>query len=251
MVLSSDINDKIGTPFFNLKGSCGLLSNIVEFYPDATLIIDTAGKVAAWNKAMEEMTGVKAEDMIGKGNYEYALPFYGKRRPILLNLLEAPASEISDLYTGVTIRDGKLEATTQLVKLKNKHVILAGTASKLYDSDGNLVGAIESIRDVTEQRMAENARDEYDRLLADIIDFLPDATFAIDRDGKIVAWNRAIEEMTGAMATDMLGKGGHEYARPFYKTRSPILIDLVLKYDEKIAKKYSFVKKEGDVYLAE
>lgn len=35
---------------------------------------------------MEEMTGLKAIDMIGKGNYEYALPFYGERRPILIDL---------------------------------------------------------------------------------------------------------------------------------------------------------------------
>ncbi len=33
--------------------------------------------------------------------------------------------------------------------------------------------------------------------LHDIIEFLPDATFAIDQEGRIIAWNRAIEAMTG------------------------------------------------------
>ena len=39
------------------------------------------GRVIAWNKSMETMTGIPAKDMLGKGNYEYALPFYGERRP--------------------------------------------------------------------------------------------------------------------------------------------------------------------------
>ena len=35
---------------------------------------------------MEEMTGVLAEDMLGKGDYEYAIPFYGEKRPLLIDL---------------------------------------------------------------------------------------------------------------------------------------------------------------------
>ena len=52
----------------------------------------------------------------------------------------------------------------------------------------------------------------------------------IDREGRVIAWNRAIEEMTGIAAKDMLGKGDHEYAVPFYGERRPILIDLVLQH---------------------
>jgi PAS domain S-box-containing protein len=51
--------------------------------------------------------------------------------------------------------------------------------------------------DITEYKRVEEARRESERRLADIIDFLPDATLAIDRRGKVIAWNRAIEEMTG------------------------------------------------------
>ena len=46
-------------------------SQIIDFLPDATFAIDTAGKVIAWNRAIEEMTGVSAEEMLGKGDYEY------------------------------------------------------------------------------------------------------------------------------------------------------------------------------------
>jgi CheY-like chemotaxis protein len=59
---------------------------MIQFLPDATFVIDTAGTVVAWNRAMEEMTGIPASAMIGRGSYEYALPFYGERRPILIDL---------------------------------------------------------------------------------------------------------------------------------------------------------------------
>jgi PAS domain S-box-containing protein len=42
---------------------------------------------------------------------------------------------------------------------------------------------------------------------ADILDFLPDATFAIDRSGHLIAWNHTIEEMTGVQAAEMLATG--------------------------------------------
>lgn len=62
-----------------LKKSLFRTSHIIEFPPDPTFVIDNAGRVTAWNKAISELTGVRAEDIIGKGNYEYAIPFYGER----------------------------------------------------------------------------------------------------------------------------------------------------------------------------
>jgi len=49
---------------------------VIDFLPDATFVIDREGTVTAWNRAMEDLTGVPAESMLGKGNYEYSLPFY-------------------------------------------------------------------------------------------------------------------------------------------------------------------------------
>ena len=69
--------------------------------------------------------------------------------------------------------------------------------------------------------------------LAAIIDFLPDATFAIDKDGYVIAWNRAIEIMTGVHREDMIGEGDYAYSLPFYGKRRPILIDLVMHEGKK------------------
>lgn len=92
---------------------------------------------------------------------------------------------------------------------------------------------------------------EYEQGLSEIIEFLPDATFVIDRFSRVIAWNKAIEEMTGINADEMLGKGNYAYSIPFYKIRKPILIDLVLNYDKEVEKDYEFIKREGNTLSAE
>ena len=99
---------------------------------------------------MEELTGVKAENMVGKGDYEYAIPFYHARRPILIDLIFKSDEEIAKNYSDI-IREKRdvLIAKTSLPQLKGKKIILWAKASPLYDDRGAVVGAIESIRDIT------------------------------------------------------------------------------------------------------
>ncbi len=229
------------------------LADIIDFLPDATVAIDLNGKVIAWNRAIEEMTGVSAEDMLGKGNYEYALPFYGEHRPIMIDLVLNPDKKIEKRYSYILKRQKDLLIVETWVPcLKGEAAFLWGKATPLYNSKGAIIGAIESIRDITEHKQAEEALQESERRLADIIDFLPDATVAIDLNGKVIAWNRAIEEMTGVSAEDMLGKGNYEYALPFYGEHRPIMIDLVLNPDKKIEKRYSYIlKRQKDLLIVE
>ena len=82
-----------------LKESRQLMADIVSFLPDPTFVIDRQGKVISWNKAMEEMSGIAASDILGKGDYEYALPFHGERRPVLIDLIFEPQAEVGATYT--------------------------------------------------------------------------------------------------------------------------------------------------------
>lgn len=55
--------------------------------------------------------------------------------------------------------------------------------------------------------------------------------FAIDCHGKVIAWNKAMEQITTVPAHEMIGKGDHAYAVPFYGAPRPMLIDyLVLPF---------------------
>jgi PAS domain S-box-containing protein len=104
-----------------LKQSEYRFFDIIKNLPDATLVIDPNGKVIAWNKAIEEMTGVKARDMAGKGNFEYAIPFYSKRRPILIDLIFKSDEEIAKNYSGIIRKKPNvLIAKTTLPQPKGK-----------------------------------------------------------------------------------------------------------------------------------
>jgi PAS domain S-box-containing protein len=140
-----------------LRESEQRLSDIIEFLPDATFAIDLNGFVIAWNRAMEEMTGVKARDITGKGNYEYALTFYGKRRPILIDLILKPDARIERGYSVLKKERDLLIIETNVPEVKGQKAFLWAKASPLYDSRGNIVGAIESIRDITDRKLAEEA----------------------------------------------------------------------------------------------
>ncbi|MDD3846827.1 MAG: PAS domain S-box protein [Syntrophorhabdaceae bacterium] len=149
-----------------LKESERRLSDIIEFLPDATFVIDAEGTVIAWNRAMEEMSGVSKEDMIGKANNAYAIPFYGRRRKLLIDMVgdidENDASKyIYMKRSGNTIY---AEAFTEALH-GGKGACLWGTAAALLDERGNRVGAIESIRDITDHSMAEERlRSSYEEM---------------------------------------------------------------------------------------
>jgi len=140
-----------------LRESEQRLSDIIEFLPDATFAIDKKGTVIAWNRAMEEMTGVKALDIIGKGNYEYAITFYGVRRPILIDLVLKPNAKIERGYYVLKKERDLLIIETDVPQVKGQKAFLWAKASPLYDSRGNIVGAIESMRDITDRKLAEEA----------------------------------------------------------------------------------------------
>ncbi len=153
--VTRDITDRKRTEEA-LSGSEQRLMDIIDFLPDATLVIDREGKVVAWNKAIETMTGILSKDMIGKGDYEYALPFYGSRRPILIDLILKADRDIENRYDQIEKKGRVLQGEAYMPNMRGGSVYLMGSAAVLYDSAGNIFGAIESIRDITEQKQAED-----------------------------------------------------------------------------------------------
>lgn len=132
------------------------LLDIIEFLPDATFVINQDGKVIAWNRAIEELTAIPKEKMLGKGAYAYAVPFYGAARPILIDLVGGATADPDPPYDFFERRGIILFAEHFVPAVYGgKGAYLWLTASPLFDKDGNLIGAIESIRDITDRREAE------------------------------------------------------------------------------------------------
>ncbi|MDD4237902.1 MAG: PAS domain S-box protein [Desulfotomaculaceae bacterium] len=274
-----------------LRAAHQQLLDIIEFLPDATFVIDKDKKVIAWNRAIEEMTGMRKRDIIGKGEYAYGVAFHGKPIPLLIDFIDSGKQVTEGPFYSIERKGDTLYAQLFFQAVfKGKGAYLNLKASPLYDSCGNLTGAIESIRDITnlkhiedelrkhrdyleklvdertiylikanqqlqleiaERKRAEEALRSAQQQLTDIIDFLPEPTFVIDRDKKVIAWNRAIAEMTGVPKEAVLGKGEYAYAVPFYGSPQPILIDLIFSDDLQNKKKYVYVDRKDNKIFAE
>ncbi|WP_066636094.1 PAS domain-containing sensor histidine kinase [Desulfolucanica intricata] len=147
-----------------------MLLDIIEFLPDATFVINREQKVIAWNKAIEEMTGVRKEDIIGKGDYIYAIPFYGEPRPVLINLILSDDKETELKYKNFERKESILYADTYSPSaFEGRGAFLWGKASPLYSSDGSIVGAIQSINDITERKKMEDELKKHRNHLEEII----------------------------------------------------------------------------------
>lgn len=188
-----------------LRESEERLADIVEHLPDPTFVIDEHGVVLAWNRAMESLTGVRAGEMVGRGEYEYSLPFYQERRPILIDLSRQPDPVFAGKYSYIHAEGRTLVAEALAARVKGEEVILWGKATPLLDREGRIAGAIETVRDVTAIKKAEETLRETHDYLENLIRYANAPIIVWNREGVITRFNHAAEELTGIPEMDAVG----------------------------------------------
>jgi len=156
-----------------LRESERRLTEIIEFLPDAAFVIDAEGRVITWNRAIERLTGVPKEEMLGRGDYAYAVPFYGEARPILIDYVLKPDEAILNRYEILGREGDLLESETSLARPAGREAILRLRVSPLYNLEGRRAGAIETIREVTWQRRVERELRETAEKMAGIFRAAP------------------------------------------------------------------------------
>ncbi len=133
-----------------LKNSGNLLFNIINNFSDPTFVLDINKKVYLWNKALEELTGIKSESIIGKGNYKEMLPFVNYKEPDIADLSSKSNEEIEKDYEFFHREEDILIAGRFVYSSNDKKNHVLVTSSILYDIQGNIIGAVESFKDMTD-----------------------------------------------------------------------------------------------------
>jgi PAS domain S-box-containing protein len=184
------------------------MSGVIYNIPEATFALDRRGRIIAWNRAIEELTGVLGADLLLKGSYEYALPFFKDRRPMIIDLIFSSDAEIEDKgYTGIQWTGNTLSAeTTVMIADDEQTRVIREIASPIFNKSGKPAGAIESITDITGLRQQELALQVSESRYRTILDNTASAIAIIDEDETISYINPEFEKIIGYVREEIEGK---------------------------------------------
>ncbi|HXE95145.1 MAG TPA: ATP-binding protein [Dongiaceae bacterium] len=133
--------------------------HLLQGSPIPTFVIDEAHTIILWNRACEHISGLSADEMIGT-RLQWK-PFYPQQRPIMADLIVSGASadEINRHYGRIWQRsaaiEGAFESEGYFPDMGNAGTWLFFTASPLTDANGRIIGAIETLQDITARKQAE------------------------------------------------------------------------------------------------
>jgi PAS domain S-box-containing protein len=223
------------------------IEGIIEGSPIPTFVIGRDHRIISWNKACADLMGYEAAEMIGTDK-QY-LPFYQEKRPVIADLIVDNDFAGLEKYYGKkrvqksAVVEGAYEAHDFFVTLDGSSRHLYFLAAPIYDKNGEIIAAIETLQDVTRQTELENDLKGYTETLKSeldknirliktiegIIEGSPIPTFVIGRDHRIILWNKACAELVGYQAAEMIGTD-KQYL-PFYKEKRPVIADLIVDDD--------------------
>ncbi|MDD5475561.1 MAG: ATP-binding protein [Syntrophales bacterium] len=186
------------------------VEGIIEGSPVPTLVIGNDHRIMFWNKALAELTGSESRDMVGTDRH--SLQFYKEKRPLMADIIVDGNLEKLDSYYGKkqiqksgTVKDA-YEAYDHFENLNGKNRYLYFLAAPIYDGEGNLIAAIETLQDITLEKELELNLKEYAETIQNeleaniilreeieglysylqfIIDSLPEKILDINADGII------------------------------------------------------------------
>jgi PAS domain S-box-containing protein len=128
-------------------------SGTIDTLEHPVFAIDKTGVIITWNRAMEQLTGVSSREMVGKGNREYAIPFYGEPRPMLVDYIVISTDKRqSGKFPGIKRVGNTFMGEMEKVRIRDKPMCLWGKGTAVYDGKGGLIAAIETITVVEQQQ---------------------------------------------------------------------------------------------------
>ncbi|MCB1889644.1 MAG: PAS-domain containing protein [Rhodocyclaceae bacterium] len=173
--------------------------------PVPMFAMDASGRVILWNRGCEVVLGVPAQEMLGRRDAWRA--FYPTARPVLANCVmnDDALASASALY-GDRLRPsesipGALEAEGYFPAMAGRDRWLAFVAAPMRSADGRIVGAIETLQDVTERRLAETAAAERSVTLRALVENMPSGISLINARQEVVIWNQAFLRLLDLPAT--------------------------------------------------
>ncbi|PYS73409.1 MAG: hybrid sensor histidine kinase/response regulator [Acidobacteria bacterium] len=173
------------------------LKCLLEANVDGIIAFDPEYRYTLWNRAMERWSGVKREDVLGKGAFELF--------PCLTE-----TGEEKYYQAAVSGRTVVAETRPYNIPETGRSGFFDGYYSPRHDENGVVIGGVAIIRDVTDRKRAEATAVEAGRL-AFHVENTPLAVIEWDADFRVLRWSPAAERLFGWTAHEVLGKRFSEW----------------------------------------
>ena len=222
-----------------LERNVALLNATIDATADGILVVDANGKMVHFNRRFVQMWGIP-EDVAESRDENRALAF-------VLGKLKDPASFVKKV---MTVYAQPAAASHDVVELSDGRLIERDSLPQVVD--GRTVGRVWSFRDVTERQQTEEGIEETLSLLKATIEATADGILVVDREGRIVSFNKKFLEMW-RIPDDVIDSRDDAQAIEFVleQLRDP---DRFVKkvrelYDEPEAKSYDWLEfKDGRMF---
>src|SRR3989304_4918439 len=205
-----------------------MLRNILRGSPIPAFVIDKNHKVLFWNEALEQLSGIKADVMVGTSHHWKTFYTYG--RPCMIDLLiDNRIDMIPQWYAGKYTRSKLLEdafeATDFFPSLGEEGKWLHFTDAVIKDSTGNIVCGLNTLEDITERKSAEGEL----TFLKEAIEALPIGIIISDVKGKISYANPTGAGMHGYEVDELIGSDVKILSPSKY--HQPLLFEQIMGYE--------------------
>jgi two-component system sensor kinase FixL len=185
------------------------LQAVINNAHDAIITIDAQGRVETFNRAATRIFGYEPGEVRGRNvNVLMPSPYKDAHDRYLHNYMTTGVAKI--IGTGREVEARRRDGTVFPIDLSVAEMNVGGRR-----------GFIGVIRDITERKLTEAARDQ----LAAIVQSSHDAVIGKDLAGFITTWNRGAQEMYGYTVAEAVGQPIAMLAPPALKDEIPGLIE--------------------------
>jgi PAS domain S-box-containing protein len=215
------------------------IDGIIEGSPIPTFVINKEHRVILWNHACMELTGFSAKDMVGTDRHY--MPFYSVQRPVIADLIvDTDIEGLSKYYGSKKVKKsdkvlGAYEATDYFESLGGLSRYMYFLASPIYDEEGKIIAAIETLQDMSREEELTGSLREYAETLQNeltenidlrreieelynymqsIVKSLPDKIYELDENGIVNYMSRGLKKEAGIHSPELKGKYFLEFVAP-------------------------------------
>ena len=175
-------------------------ARLLDAVGEAVIALDMEGRVLYWNRAAEEMYGWSSEEAMGSRLTEMAVP----------ESLWGRAEGIAAL-----VREGREWTGEFVVRRKDGTTFpVEGTSTPVFEEDGEFVGVIGVLRDITNRKEAEEALRESEQRFGSAFRDAAIGMALVGTDGRFLQVNRSLCEILGYSKEDLLEKTFQEITYP-------------------------------------